>query len=76
MAVNECKFLNKEEHVIFFTFNAEIFGGNEEVVRPNEISEIAWIDIERAEELMPYYKDGFRKLVEGNEITYFNEGNK
>ncbi|PWW39919.1 MULTISPECIES: NUDIX hydrolase [Paenibacillus] len=76
VAVNECKFPKKEEHVIFITFKGEVLGGNEEIVRPNEISEIAWIDIERAEQLMPYYKDGLRRLIDGYEITYFNEGNK
>ncbi|MGX1828121.1 NUDIX hydrolase [Paenibacillus taichungensis] len=76
VAVNECKFPEKEEHVIFITFKGEVISGNEEIVRPNEISEIAWIDIEKAEQLMPYYKDGLRRLIDGHEITYFNEGNK
>ncbi|TFE19380.1 NUDIX hydrolase [Cohnella luojiensis] len=76
VAVNECKFEKINEHVIFITFRAEIIGGNKEIVRPKEISEIAWIDLEKADELMPYYKDGIRKLIEGNEITYFNEGYK
>ncbi|WP_440118952.1 NUDIX hydrolase [Paenibacillus sp. QZ-Y1] len=76
VAVNECKFLKKEEHVLFFTFKGEVIGGVEEVVRPNEISEIAWMDIEKAEQLMPFHKDGLRRLIDGKQITYFNEGNK
>nr|WP_238996663.1 NUDIX hydrolase [Paenibacillus pinistramenti] len=76
VALNECKFEKISEHAIFFTFRAEIIGGNEEIVRPDEISKIAWMDIHKAEKLMPYYKDGLRKLIEGNEITYANEGNK
>lgn len=76
VALNECKFEKIEEHVLFITFRAEIIGGKEEIVRPREIAEIAWIDIEKASELMPYYRNGVKKLVEGNEITYFNEGLK
>ncbi|MNY56453.1 hypothetical protein D3C86_1925350 [compost metagenome] len=76
MAVNECRFEKIREHVVFITFRAEIIGGKEEILRPDEISEIAWIDIERADELMSYYKDGFRSLISGNEITYFNQGDR
>ena len=65
-----------KEHAIFITFRAEIVGGREEISRPDEISEIAWLDITQADELMPYYKNGFKSLLNGNEITYFNEGNK
>jgi len=76
VALNECKFEKINEHAIFFTFRAEIVGGREEIVRPDEISNISWIDINKAEELMPYYKDGLRKLIEGIEITYTNQGNQ
>ncbi|RUT28028.1 NUDIX hydrolase [Paenibacillus zeisoli] len=76
VAVNECRFEKINEHVTFITFRAEIIGGEEEILRPDEISEIAWIDIEQADDLMSYYKDGFRSLINGKEITYFNEGNK
>ncbi|WP_338543344.1 NUDIX hydrolase [Paenibacillus tundrae] len=76
VAINECKFEDINEHVIFYTFRAEIVGGEEQIIRPNEISEIAWLDIEQANELMPYYKGGFKKLIHGNESMYFNEGRK
>ncbi|USB33399.1 NUDIX hydrolase [Paenibacillus sp. YPG26] len=76
VAVNECRFLELGEHAVFITFRAEIIGGNEEILRPDEISEIAWIDIERADELMSYYRGGFRSLINGNEITYFNQGDR
>ncbi|MNN74330.1 hypothetical protein D3C81_1905200 [compost metagenome] len=74
--MNECKFKKINEHAIFFTFRAEIIGGNEEIIRPDEIGGIAWIDIKKAEELMPYYKDGLQKLIDGNEISYFDQGSK
>lgn len=76
LAVNECIMMEREEHVVFFTFRAELIGGTEEIVRPDEISEIAWIDFDKASELMPYYQGGIRDLVGGSEVTYFDEGAK
>ncbi|WP_153977526.1 NUDIX hydrolase [Paenibacillus xylanilyticus] len=76
IAINECIFEKKQEHAIFFTFRAEVIGGSLELVRPHEISEIAWMDVDKAGELMPYYKDGIRSLVEGNEIPYYDQGRK
>jgi 8-oxo-dGTP diphosphatase len=75
LAMNEAVFEKTAEHDLFITFRAEIVGGTPEIVRPNEICQMEWIDIELADQFMPYYKDGFGKLVsEGHEITYFNEG--
>ena len=75
LAINEAVFEKTAEHVLFITFRAEIVGGTPEIVRPNEISQMEWIDIEIADQFMPYYKDGFGKLVRGgHEITYLNEG--
>lgn len=75
VAVNEAKLLKYDEHALFITFRAEIIGGHREITRPDEIKEVEWIDFERANELMPYYKDGINKIVRnGKEITYFDEG--
>lgn len=76
IAINECIFEKKQEHAIFFTFRAEVIGGSLELVRPHEISEIAWMDVDKAGELIPYFKDGIRSLVEGNEIPYYDQGRK
>ncbi|WP_418040930.1 NUDIX hydrolase [Paenibacillus xylanilyticus] len=76
IAINECIFEKKQEHAIFFTFSAEVIGGRLELIRPHEISEIAWMDVDKADELMPYYKDGIRSLVEGNEIPHYDQGRK
>jgi 8-oxo-dGTP diphosphatase len=75
VAINEAILEKHSEHALFITFRAEIIGGQQELVRPNEITDIGWIDIEKADELMPYYKDGLQQIVRrGPEITYFNEG--
>lgn len=75
VAVNEAKLTELDVHAIFFTFRGEILGGVQKVSRPEEITDIQWIDIEKADELMPYYKDGLIHLGRRNrEITYFYEG--
>lgn len=75
VAVNELMIMESREHAIFVTFQAEVAGGSQEIVRPEEIEEIAWVDIREADALMPYYKEGLKKIVEKNiEVTYFNEG--
>jgi 8-oxo-dGTP diphosphatase len=76
IAINECKFKKSQNHAIFFIFRAEVIGGEETIQRPDEISEIAWIDIDKVDELMPFYNNGFRRIIAGNEITYINEGYK
>ena len=72
IAVNECFFDKKEEHAIFVTFRAIIIGGNISIENPEEISEITWVDISKADELMPYHKDGIDKLIK-NSATYHYE---
>jgi 8-oxo-dGTP diphosphatase len=75
VSVNEAKLLKHDAHALFVTFRAEIVGGDRAITRPNEIRDIDWIDIEKADELMPYYKDGLHNMVKrGVEITYFDEG--
>lgn len=75
VAVNEYITEKDQEHIIFFTFAAEIGEGQEKIVMPDEIMEIAWIGIEEADRLMPYYKEGLSTIVRRNQsVTYFNEG--
>lgn len=73
VAVNEA-FLD-QEHILFMTFRAVVAGGSEEIVRPDEISDIRWIALDQADELMPYYPERLREIVrKGTEVAYFYEG--
>ncbi|WP_028595979.1 NUDIX hydrolase [Paenibacillus assamensis] len=77
VAVNECRFEDIQEHAIFFTFRASIVGGQEQLSRPDEISNIAWVDLHEADERMPYIKDGVSRLIErAQEIPYYDQGRK
>ncbi|RCX23565.1 8-oxo-dGTP diphosphatase [Fontibacillus phaseoli] len=75
MAVNEVVFSEKEEHFVLLTFRAEMTGGREVTMMPDEISAVSWIELERADGLMPYYEAGLSGLVTaGQEVPYCDEG--
>lgn len=74
-AVNEVIFADRQEHFVLLTFRAEITGGKEATQTPDEISAVEWIETERADHLMPYYKEGITGLVRsGLEVPYVDEG--
>ncbi|TVX94402.1 NUDIX hydrolase [Paenibacillus agilis] len=77
VAVNECMFEDIQEHAVFFTFRASIVDGQEQLSRPDEISQIAWVDLQEADERMPYIKDGVSRLIErAQEIPYHDQGRR
>lgn len=57
VAINEAVIEKNNEDVIFITFRAEITGGREEILRPDEILEIQWIELEQLDALMLTKKD-------------------
>lgn len=73
LAVNEAKFLKRNHHAILFTFEAQIVGGIEKINMPQEILQIEWVDIEKAQQRMPYYSEGIKKLMQGYAM-YNNQG--
>lgn len=75
VAVNEYINEKNNEHIVFMTFRASIVSGVAEIVRPDEILAIDWIQLEQADILMPYYKEGLSEIVRReSEVTYFFEG--
>jgi 8-oxo-dGTP diphosphatase len=75
VAVNEAVLLESQEHALLVTFRAEVVGGSPAISRPDEIQAIDWIDIDKSDDLMPYYKDGLQNIVNQRiEVAYFNEG--
>ena len=63
IAVNEAFFKEKGHHAIFVTFKAEIIGGEVSIQYSDEILEIKWVDLQTANELMPYYHCGLENLL-------------
>lgn len=75
VAVNEGLFTELGQHVVFVTFRGRITGGHMEIVRPDEILAVEWVDVEQADELMPFYKEKLRDIVKrGVEVAYYDEG--
>ncbi|MFJ7663173.1 NUDIX hydrolase [Lysinibacillus sp. NPDC097162] len=73
LAVNEAKFTVRNHHALFFTFEAQIVEGVEEITLPDEISHIEWATIDIASTRMPYYIGGIDNLFK-NHALYHNEG--
>ncbi|SMO87011.1 NUDIX hydrolase [Melghirimyces algeriensis] len=63
LAVNEAIFEKRGHHAIFFTFLARITGGEMNLSRPEEIADISWMDLDEADQWMPYLPGGVSKLL-------------
>lgn len=63
IAVNEAFFKERGHHAIFITFKAEIIDGEASIQDKEEILEIEWIDIQTANELMPFHPGGVESLL-------------
>ncbi len=73
-AINECIFEENGVHAIFVTFKARVINGEAMITRPHEIAEIKWVDIAKANQLMPYYIGGFKAIIEAQVISYNDQG--
>ncbi|RDU39002.1 NUDIX hydrolase [Neobacillus piezotolerans] len=65
LAVNEAFRPDRGNHVLFFTFEVNVRGGNVAILHPDEITEIEWVDLQTANSLMPYHKGGVEELLRG-----------
>ncbi|MFJ7685993.1 NUDIX hydrolase [Peribacillus butanolivorans] len=71
VAVNEAIFKEKGHHALFITFKAKIVDGEISIQDKDEISEIVWIDIPKANELMPYHPNGVESLLKSSSPYIF-----
>lgn len=73
LAINECKFIKKNEHALFFTIGASIIGGSISILNPKEISTVKWMEMEEADLLMPYHEGGVSSLI-NYKAKYLDQG--
>lgn len=66
VAVNEAFFESKGCHALFITFKAKVVVGDIEIIHKDEIEDIKWIDIDTANELMPYHSGGVESLLQSS----------
>ncbi|MFZ3578382.1 NUDIX hydrolase [Virgibacillus sp. DJP39] len=78
VSVNEA-FMEKDgHHALFFTFNAKVVGGKITIIDTDDkvgIAEVKWVSLATASDLMPYYENGVRALLE-SAIPYTFQGVK
>ncbi|MDP4550115.1 NUDIX hydrolase [Alkalihalobacillus macyae] len=74
LAVNEAFFTKQQHHGLMFTFQATVIDGEVQIEDKNEITEIEWVDINTANELMPYHKNGVEELMKSSSAYTF-QGN-
>jgi len=73
VSINEYKIEEKNEHLVFITFKAKITGGTRQITRPDEIASVEWVDLQVADQKIPYYLDGISGLVKSPTIVYLDE---
>lgn len=73
IAVNEAIFKEKGHHALFITFKAKIIEGEISIKNKDEISEIEWVNIQRANELMPYHPNGVESLLKASSPYTFQD---
>lgn len=76
VAVNEAFMTKGDHHALFVTFKAKIVGGEIAIQDKDEkvgISEVKWVDLDTAAELMPYHENGVKVLLESS-VPYVFQG--
>lgn len=66
VAINEVFFRKKGHHVVFIIFKAKIISGEISCQDLEEITDIKWVDFQKANELMPFYPAGIEGLLESS----------
>ncbi|ASN03558.1 NUDIX hydrolase [Virgibacillus necropolis] len=76
VSVNEAFMTKDDHHALFVTFKGKIVGGELAIQDKDEkvgISEVKWVDLDTAAELMPYHKNGVKTLL-ASSIPYVFQG--
>ncbi|SFV09863.1 NUDIX hydrolase [Alicyclobacillus macrosporangiidus] len=74
VSVHERLWESRQEHVLFFTFTAEILGGEPRIMCPEEISAVEWVSISLANEYLSYHPGGVEALLHAG-CPYVDESN-
>ncbi|MDW0117098.1 NUDIX hydrolase [Sporosarcina thermotolerans] len=73
LAVNETFRQKENNHVLFFTFNTGVIGGEIAIQDRDGILDVQWKDLNEAVEELPYYEGGIKKLLKTS-IPYVYQG--
>ncbi|WP_419893505.1 NUDIX hydrolase [Oceanobacillus kimchii] len=73
ITLNEAFMTNDDNHALFITFKARIISGEISIQDTETISEVRWINIKTADEMMPYHKNGIKYLLDKS-VPYVFQG--
>lgn len=73
LTVNEAFMMNDNNHAIFITFKARIISGEISIQDTETISEVSWVSLKTADEMMPYHKNGIKYLLDKS-VPYVFQG--
>lgn len=76
VSVNEAFMEGDGHHALFVTFRSKVVGGEIAIQDTDAhvgISEVKWIDVDTAAELMPYHEKGIKVLLESS-VPYTYQG--
>lgn len=76
VSVNEAFMTKEDHHAVFVTFKGKIVDGQIAIQDKDEmvgISEVKWVDLDTATELMPYHENGIRSLLKSS-VPYTFQG--
>lgn len=73
LAVNEAFMMEHNNHAIFITFKARIISGEILIQDTETISEVRWVSLKTAGEMMPYHKNGIKYLLDKS-VPYIFQG--
>lgn len=63
VAVNEAVLTERGNQPLFITFRGRISSGELGIQNKNEISEVKWVEVDAANQLMPYHPGGVLSLL-------------
>ena len=73
LTVNEAFRQKENNHVLFFTFLAEVVDGEVAIQDTGGILEVEWKDLSFANEAMPYYDGGIERILKSS-LSYTFQG--
>ncbi|MBS4195170.1 NUDIX hydrolase [Lederbergia citri] len=73
ISVNEAFMMNDDNHALFITFKARILSGEISIQDTETISEVRWVSLKTADEMMPYHKNGIKYLLDKS-VPYAFQG--
>jgi 8-oxo-dGTP diphosphatase len=74
LSVNEAFMERRKHHTLFFTFVGKQVGGNIEILFPDEIEEVLWMNLHRAEKEIKHFGDGLATYFTNQSVPYYWRG--